>query len=119
MRVALTLGMSLKIGNRNLLSLLAALSLFSVACAGAGDESPQYTGGDAPGVVAGTAAQALQCDSGAVQSCTIFLGQHGDLSNCAHGLDVCTDGAWTGCIDDETLSQDPELFAVLTEKAAR
>jgi hypothetical protein len=107
----------LKIAPRNLLTLLAALSLFSVACAGAGDEAPQYTAGDAPGVVAGTSTQALSCESGAVETCTIYFGTHGDLQNCAHGLDVCTDGSWTGCIDEETLSEDPDLYASLVEKA--
>jgi hypothetical protein len=116
MGVALTLGMSVvTLAPRKLVALLAAsLAVFSVACQGA-DDSPQYTGGDLPGGVAGTSTQALRCQVGEVQTCTIWLGQHGDLSNCAHGLDVCSDGAWTGCIDEETLSQDPDLYASISE----
>ena len=90
----------------------AALSLFSVACQG-GDERPQYTGGDVHGSVTGSSTQALACESGTTQTCTIWLGQHGDISNCVHGLDVCSDGAWTGCIDDETLATNPDLYASL------
>jgi hypothetical protein len=105
----------LKIAPRQLVALFtAALALFSVACAG-GDESPQYTGSDVHGTVTGTGSstQALKCESGATSTCTIWLGQHGDLSNCIHGLDVCSDGSWTGCIDDETLASNPDLYASL------
>jgi hypothetical protein len=41
------------------------------------------------------------------------LGQHGDLNNCIHGMDVCSDGAWTGCIDDDTLAANPDLYGAL------
>jgi len=47
------------------------------------------------------------------ETCTIWLGQHGDLSNCIHGLDVCSDGAWTGCIDEDTLAANPDLYGSL------
>jgi hypothetical protein len=105
----------LTLAPRNLVALLvASLALFSVACQG-GDDSPQYTGGDIAGGLAGTSTQALRCQAGEVQSCTIWLGQHGDLSNCAHGLDVCSNGAWSGCIDEETLSENPELYASISE----
>jgi hypothetical protein len=98
------------IAPRSLVSLfVAALALFSVACQ-AGDESPQYTGGDLHGSVTGASTQALACESGSTQTCTIWLGQHGDLSNCVHGLDVCSQGAWTGCIDEETLASNPDLY---------
>ena len=100
---------------RNLVALLAAsLALFSVACAG-GDDSPQYTSGDIEGSLAGSATQALKCESGSVQNCTIWLGQHGDLSNCVHGLDVCSNGSWSGCIDEESLSENPELYASISD----
>jgi hypothetical protein len=110
------LGMSvLKIASKNLVSLLvASFALFSVACAG-GDEQPRYTASDLDGALTGTSSQALQCESGTVQNCTIWLGQHGDLSNCAHGVDVCAQGEWTGCIDETTLSENPDLFASLAE----
>ena len=99
---------------RSLVTLFAAsLALFSVACQGGGDDSPQYTGGDFQGSVTGSSTQALQCESGATQTCTIWLGQHGDIANCIHGLDVCSNGAWTGCIDEDTLSTDPDLYASL------
>jgi hypothetical protein len=116
MAVALTLGMSaLNLTARNLVTLFAAsLALFSVACQGA-DEPTAYTASDAPGAVIARSTQALQCESGETQSCIIYLGEHGNLNNCVHGLDVCSNGAWTGCIDDETLSQSPDLFASLTE----
>ena len=87
-------------------------ALFSVACAGEPGQ-PTYTGTDVELDIAETG-QPLRCDTGAVQECTIWLGRHGDLSNCIHGLDVCSDGAWTGCIDEVTLSENPELYAELT-----
>ena len=105
----------LQFAPRNLVAVLAAsLALFSVACGGT-DDSPQYTAGDIEAPLAGSATQALKCESGSVQSCTIWLGQHGDLSNCAHGVDVCSDGSWTGCIDDESLSENPELYASISD----
>lgn len=105
----------LSIASKNLVSLLvASFALFSVACAGS-DEAPQYTGGDIEGALTSTTIQPLSCESGTIQSCTIWLGQHGDLNNCVHGVDVCAQGAWTGCMDEESLSADPDLFASLTE----
>lgn len=115
MGVALTLGMfALRVTSKKLVSLLVtSLALFSVACAG-GDEDPRYSGGDLEGALTRTT-QALQCESGTVQSCTIWLGQHGDLNNCVHGVDICAQGEWTGCVDEETLSDNPELFATLAK----
>jgi len=104
---------ALQIAPRQLVALLAAsLALFSVACAG-GDDAPQYTASDIHASATGTSSQALECESGSTSTCTIWLGQHGDLSNCAHGLDVCSNGSWTGCIDDETLASNPDLYASL------
>lgn len=105
---------ALQIAPRQLIALFAAaLALFSVACAG-GNDSPQYSATDLQGSSAtGTFIQALQCESGATTTCTIWLGQHGDLANCVHGLDVCSNGSWTGCIDEETLASDPDLYASL------
>ncbi len=97
--------------NAALLTALTA-ALFSVACASEPGQ-PTYTGTDVELDLAETA-QPLRCDTGAVQDCTIWLGRHGDLSNCVHGLDVCSDGAWTGCIDEATLSENPALYAQLT-----
>jgi hypothetical protein len=102
-----------RLGPRSLVALLtASLALFSIACQGGDNESPQYTALDVHGPV-GTSSQALQCETGATQSCTIWLGQHGDLSNCMHGVDVCSEGSWTGCIDDDTLAANPDLFSAL------
>src|SRR5689334_21072197 len=116
MGVALTLGMSvLNIASKNLVSLLvASFALFSVACAG-GEEAPQYTAGDVDGALTSSSSQALSCEAGAIQTCTIWLGQHGDLNNCVKGVEVCAQGEWTGCMDEATLSDDPELYASLTE----
>jgi len=105
---------ALKVTARNFVALVtASLALFSVACAG-GEEAASYTGTDLSGPsTLATSTQALHCEAGAVESCTIWLGNHGDLSNCAEGVDVCSNGSWTGCIDNETLSDSPELFAAL------
>jgi hypothetical protein len=114
MGVALTLGMLNCLAPRSLVALLAAsLAAFSIACQGGDNESPQYTAMDVHGPVTGTSSQALECETGAAQTCTIWLGQHGDLNNCIHGMDVCSDGAWTGCIDDDTLAANPDLFSAL------
>ncbi len=105
----------LKPASKNLASLLvASFAFLSVACAG-GDENPRYTASDSETALTSTTTQALRCESGAVQSCTIWLGQHGDLANCVHGVDVCARGEWTGCVDEATLADDPELYASITE----
>jgi hypothetical protein len=108
---------ALKVTARNFVALVtASLALFSVACAG-GDETPSYTGTDLSGpATLATSTQALECEAGAVETCTIWLGQHDDLSNCAEGVDVCSHGSWTGCIDNQTLSESPELMAALTSE---
>jgi hypothetical protein len=106
----------LKLAARNAALLLAAAAaLCSVACS-AGNESRTYTATDIESNETREVGQPLRCDDGAVQECTIWLGQHGDLSNCVHGLDVCSDGAWTGCIDEATLSENPELYSSLVSQ---
>jgi hypothetical protein len=95
---------------RLLLTAIAALS--SVACGGA-DERPAYAASDVAVDETPVAGQPLQCENGAIKTCTIWLGQHGDLNNCVKGLDVCSDGAWTGCVDEASLSDDPELYSQL------
>jgi hypothetical protein len=99
----------------NLLLLVVAATL-SVACAG---EEPQTTYASTD-VESGEIAigQPARCEAGAIQSCTIWLGQHGDLSNCAHGVDVCAAGEWSGCIDEETMAENPELYSELTGDAS-
>jgi hypothetical protein len=113
MPVALTRCMSLKIVARKLAALVAAtLALCSVACAG-GDEARTYTGTDVEAGLVTESVAATTCQAGAVQSCTIWLGQHGDLSNCIHGVNVCSDGAWSKCLDEDTVANNPDLYASL------
>lgn len=116
MTVALTRSMSvLKIARRNAALLLAAtVALVNVACSGE-DAGPAYASTDID-VSPEVAGQPDVCEAGAVQSCTIWLGQHGDLANCIHGVKVCTGGAWSDCIDEETVADNPELYAELTEE---
>ena len=103
----------LKIANvKASLLLTAVAALLSVACGGA-DERAAYAASDVEGTETTVAGQPLQCENGAVQTCTIWLGQHGDLNNCVKGLEVCSDGAWTDCVDEASLSDNPELYSQL------
>jgi hypothetical protein len=95
-----------------LVSLVAALG--SVACSGT-DDKPAYANTDIEGGQLAETGQPLRCEEGASHSCTIWLGQHGDLANCVHGLDICSEGAWTGCIDEGTLSENPNLYSELVK----
>ncbi len=88
-----------------------AASLLSVAC-GADAGSPQFTPTDAD-EVSPDQSLAIGCEQGAVKSCTIYLGRHGDLSNCIHGLEVCADGEWSDCVDEDTMATNPDLYAAL------
>jgi hypothetical protein len=101
------------ISRRAALLLAAVSSLLGVACSS--DSGQQtYTATDI-GLNAAAASAAPQgCSTGETQSCTIFLGRHGDLSNCVEGLDVCSGGEWTGCIDTDTLAENPELVSQLS-----
>lgn len=115
MRVALTRSMSLLFTAARKLSLLVSLTaiLGSVACAGE-EEQPSYTATDVEASELAATGQPLRCEAGEVRSCTIWLGQHGDLANCVHGLDICsTEGSWTGCVDEVVLSEHPDLYAQL------
>jgi hypothetical protein len=116
MPVALTDGMSvLKVAARKVTLLLAAVTtLCSVACAGTEEDHPSYASTDIAASEAKETGRPVECAPGSVDECTIWLGQHGDLSNCVHGLNVCADGAWTGCIDEATLSENPDLYGDLT-----
>jgi hypothetical protein len=117
MGVALTLFMfSLSATRRASLLLVAVASMFGVACSGGG-EQPTYTATDvelnATDATA-TASDALEtCTTGETQSCTIFLGRHGDLANCVKGIDVCSAGEWTGCVDEASFAENPELMSQL------
>ena len=97
--------------------LASAAALLSVAC-GAGEEGRSYSGLDADR--AETAETGLlACEAGELRDCTIWLGRHGDLSNCVHGLEVCGgDGSWSECVDEQRMSDEPELYAELSSASA-
>jgi hypothetical protein len=104
---------SLSISRRAGLLIAAFTALFGVAC-GADSGQPTYTGTDVE-LNAAKSVAVVGCQSGDTRSCTIFLGQHGDLHNCVDGLDVCSGGEWTGCIDEASLAENPELVSQLSE----
>jgi hypothetical protein len=102
------------ISRRTALLLVAVSSLLGVACSGTNGQQT-YTSTDVELNAEPAAALAPRgCTTGETQSCTIFLGRHGDLSNCVEGLDVCSGGEWTGCIDAESLAENPELVSQLS-----
>jgi len=104
----------LSISRRTALLLVAASSLLGVACAGE-SSAPTYSSTDIEGDSATAVSEpaATDCVSGETRTCKIYLGQHGDLSNCIEGLDVCSEGEWTGCIDEASLAENPELLSQL------
>ena len=103
---------SLSLSRRAALLIAAAASLLGVACSGDSGQ-PTYTATDvelnapeAVGAVSG-------CESGQTRTCTINMGEHAGINNCVEGLDVCSAGQWTGCIDDGTFDENPELLSQL------
>jgi hypothetical protein len=107
----------LKIAARKVnLVLVAVAAILSVACAGEETRTTYASTDVESGVV--TIGQPARCEAGAVQSCTIWLGQHGDLSNCVHGVDICAAGEWSGCVDEETMAENPELYSELSGDAS-
>jgi hypothetical protein len=93
---------------------VAALgALFSVACAGGDDRPGMADDAELETLDAPTAPVAASCEAGAVRSCTIWLGVTGDLANCAKGVEICSEGAWSDCIDEATIAADPELYAAV------
>ena len=105
----------LSISRRTALLLVAVSSVFGVACAGE-STSPTYAATDIEGdaATAVSAPAQVECVSGETRACKIYLGQHGDVANCVDGLDVCSGGEWTGCIDEESLAENPELVSQLS-----
>lgn len=96
---------------RNIVVLSAVLvSLCSVACSN-GSNQPAYASTDIDVETVTEVGRGSPCETGSVKSCTIFLGTHGDLANCVEGVDICSEGSWTGCIDEATLTENPDLYA--------
>lgn len=105
---------SLSLSRHAALLVVAVASLLGVACAGESG-APTYTSTDVSGDMAtatGTPRGAA-CESGETRACKIELGRHGDVVNCVDGLDVCAGGEWTGCIDEASLAENPELLSQL------
>ena len=105
----------LSLSRRTALFLVAVSSLLGVACAGE-DNARTYAATDIEGdaATATGAPTSAACVTGETRSCTLFLGRHGDLANCVEGLDVCSAGEWTGCIDEASLAENPELVSQLS-----
>ena len=106
---------TLSLSRRAALLIAAAVSLFGVACAGDSGQ-PTYTATDVELNAPQAVAVASGCQTGDTRSCTIFLGKHGDLNNCVEGIDVCSGGEWTGCIDEASLAENPELVSQLVSE---
>jgi hypothetical protein len=115
MGVALTLFMSLQsLSRRTALILVAVCSLLGVACSGAdGQQAYAPTDIDLNAESSASVTPSQGCTTGETKSCTIYLGRHGDLANCIEGLDVCSGGEWTGCIDVDSIAENPELVSQL------
>lgn len=92
--------------------LAAAASFCSVACSN-GSDRPEYAATDTDVETATEVAGGSLCATGSVRTCTIVLGTHGGVPNCVEGVDICADGAWTGCIDEATLAENPDLYGEL------
>jgi hypothetical protein len=104
-----------RLSRRAVLVLAALSSLLGVACSGAdGQQAYAPTDVDLNAESAANVTLSQGCATGATQSCTIFLGRHGDLANCIEGLDVCSGGEWTGCIDVDSIAENPELVSQLS-----
>lgn len=104
----------LSISRRTALLLVAVSSVFGVACASE-SSAPTYAPTDIEGdaATAVSAPVAVECVSGETRACKIYLDEHGGVVNCVDGLDVCSGGEWTGCIDAESLAENPELVSQL------
>ena len=105
----------LSLSRKTALIITAVASLLGVACAGE-SAAPTYAPTD---ITADTATAAdvrpsTGCVTGETRSCKIIIGQHGDIANCVDGLDVCSAGEWTGCIDADSLAENPELVSQLS-----
>jgi hypothetical protein len=107
--------MSPSLSRRAALIVVAVASLFGVACAGeSGARTYTSTDVDAGAETAVATPAGAPCVTGETRACKISLGQHGDIANCVEGLDVCSGGEWTGCIDEASLAENPELVSQLS-----
>jgi hypothetical protein len=106
--------MSLSLSRHAARIVVAVASLLGVACASE-REATTYTPTDidAGGETAVVTPAGAGCVTGETRACKILLGQHGDLANCVEGLDVCSGGEWTGCIDEASFAENPELLSQL------
>ena len=106
--------MSMSLSRRAALLLVAVSSVFGVACASE-SAAPTYAPTDIEGdeATAVSAPASVECVTGETRACKIYLGQHGDVANCLEGLDVCSAGEWTGCVDEASLAENPELLSQL------
>lgn len=97
---------------------LLACPLWLGACAGI--NAPERVELDAPRSQLDSALSRSQseedsCETGSAHSCVIWLGEHGDLANCIHGLQLCVGGRLGPCLDEARLQESPDLYASLTE----
>ena len=103
--------------SRHLVSIvIAASSLLGVACAGE-SAAPTYTPTDVDADAATAIAEPTEaaCVTGETRACKISLGEHDGIANCVEGLDVCSGGEWTGCVDEASLAENPELLSQLAQ----
>lgn len=105
---------SLSLSRHAALMFVAAVSFFGVACAGE-SAAPTYasTDVDSDAATAVATPSSTSCVTGETRACKITLGEHGGIENCVEGLDVCSGGEWTGCIDEASLAENPELVSQL------
>jgi hypothetical protein len=116
MALALTLFMlSLSLSRHITRIIVAAASLLGVACASesaAPTYTPTHVDSDAATAVSTPASQG--CVTGETRACKLVLNEHAGIANCVDGLDVCSGGEWTGCIDEASLAENPELVSQLS-----
>jgi hypothetical protein len=89
------------------LAAAVACALFTVACGGA-DEDPERVGetltGSSP-LNRPSAVLAAPCESGHVQTCRVELPEHNGVKTCFTGVQLCVEGRFSECVDEETLDQ--------------
>ncbi|MCC6899707.1 MAG: hypothetical protein IT377_12070 [Polyangiaceae bacterium] len=81
------------------------------ACSGAGDRPAPPSGSDDqteapppdddPDPV--DAPNATECETGATHKCKVQLPTHGSIETCYVGVNLCVDGVWSECGDEDAL----------------